>query len=269
MPAVFVHGNPETAVIWEPLLAELGRKGTICLSPPGFGSPVPAGFGSTRLEYGDWLIRELEKVGEPVDLVGHDWGGLIGWTVTALHPRLVRSLAVLGGPHPLAVRSAIVRDPRGQGLATVSYALGFQVPRLPERTLLADGGARVERIMAAWAGPEWAATADFAEAAEQCRRAIQVPGVAHCAMEYYRWAFRSQARPDGRRFAAAVARPAAVPVLQIHGADDPCLLPRTAAASTPWAGPDHRLHVLPDTGHFPHQERPGVTTGLLAEFLAR
>ena len=57
MPAVFVHGNPETAVIWEPLLAELGRKGTICLSPPGFGSPVPAGFGSTRLEYGDWLIR--------------------------------------------------------------------------------------------------------------------------------------------------------------------------------------------------------------------
>ena len=75
MPAVFVHGNPETAVIWEPLLAELGRKGTICLSPPGFGSPVPAGFGSTRLEYGDWLIRELEKVGEPVDLVGHDWGG--------------------------------------------------------------------------------------------------------------------------------------------------------------------------------------------------
>ena len=43
--------------------------------PAVFGSPVPAGFGSTRLEYGDWLIRELEKVGEPVDLVGHDWGG--------------------------------------------------------------------------------------------------------------------------------------------------------------------------------------------------
>ena len=98
MAAVFVHGNPETAVIWEQLLPELDRNDTICLSPPGFGAPVPDGFGSTRLEYGEWLIGELEKLGEPVDLVGHDWGGGHVMHVAMHRPDLLRSWAsdVLG-----------------------------------------------------------------------------------------------------------------------------------------------------------------------------
>jgi pimeloyl-ACP methyl ester carboxylesterase len=161
----------------------------------------------------------------------------------------------------------VVRDPRGQGRATASYALGFQLPRLPERSLRADGGARVGRIMRAWAGAGWAGSDDFAAAVAVNRQAIQLPGVVHGAMEYYRWALRSQARIEGRRFAAAVARPASVPVLQIHGADDPCLLVRTAEGSRRWAGPEHRLEVLPAIGHFPHQEDPLVVNELLAGFL--
>lgn len=42
MPAVFVHGNPETDAVWTPLLAELGRDDVVRLSPPGFGAPLPA-----------------------------------------------------------------------------------------------------------------------------------------------------------------------------------------------------------------------------------
>jgi pimeloyl-ACP methyl ester carboxylesterase len=166
------------------------------------------------------------------------------------------------------VRAAVLRDLHGQGRATASYALGFQLPRWPERSLRADDGARVARIMRAWAGPEWAASDDFAAATACYRRAIQVPGVVHCAMEYYRWAARSQLRAEGPRFAAAVARPAAVPVLQVHGALDPCLLVRTAAASRRWTGAGHEMHVQPGTGHFPHQERPSETTAVLAGFLA-
>ena len=39
-----------------------------------FGTPAPDGFGATKEEYTDWLVGELERLGEPVDLVGHDWG---------------------------------------------------------------------------------------------------------------------------------------------------------------------------------------------------
>ncbi|MBE1495954.1 pimeloyl-ACP methyl ester carboxylesterase [Amycolatopsis lexingtonensis] len=93
MPAVFVHGNPETAAVWDLLLAELApvRPDLVCLSPPGFGAPLPAGFGATRVEYRDWLIGELEAFGEPVDLVGHDLGGGHVVNVVLSRPDLVRS----------------------------------------------------------------------------------------------------------------------------------------------------------------------------------
>jgi pimeloyl-ACP methyl ester carboxylesterase len=269
---VLLHGFPEFWWSWRhqiPALAEHGYR-VVAADLRGYGDSdkPPRGYDLWTLA-GDvaGLVRAL---GEPrAHLVGHDWGGLVAWTVTALQPRLVRSLTAIGAPHPLALRSAVVRDPRGQGRATARYALGFQLPRWPERSLRADDGARVERIMRGWAGPEWAASADFAEATAQYRRAVQVPGTVHSAMEYYRWAARSQLRAEGRRFAAAVARPPTVPVLQLHGAIDPCLLVRTAAAAQRWAGPEHRLHVMPATGHFPHEERPVATTDLLLEALAR
>jgi pimeloyl-ACP methyl ester carboxylesterase len=98
VPTVFVHGNPETAAVWDPLLAELERAGSaraglICLSPPGFGAPLPAGFGATVDEYRDWLIGALEGFGEPVDLVGHDWGGAHVVNVAISRPELLRSWA--------------------------------------------------------------------------------------------------------------------------------------------------------------------------------
>jgi pimeloyl-ACP methyl ester carboxylesterase len=53
MTMVFVYGNPESEALWGPLLAELGRDDVLRLSPPGFGSPVPDGFGATVPEYRD------------------------------------------------------------------------------------------------------------------------------------------------------------------------------------------------------------------------
>ena len=268
---VLLHGFPEFWWSWRhqlPALAEGGYR-VVAADLRGYGESdkPPRGYDLWTLA-GDvaGLIRAL---GEPrAHLVGHGWGGLIAWTVTALHPRLVLSTTALAAPHPLAVRSAVVRDPRGQGLATARYAAAYQLPRWPERSLRRDGGARVARLLAAWSGPQWQESEDFAEAVGHYRRAIQVTGVVHSALEYYRWAARSQLRAEGRRFAAAAARIPAVPVLQVHGALDPCVLVETAAASRRWAGPAHELHVMPGTGHFPHEERPAASTALLGGFLS-
>ncbi len=92
--AVFVHGNPETAAVWAPLLAALGREDVDTLSPPGFGAPVPEGFGATGDEYAAWLVSELERQPEPVDLVGHDWGGGHVIRVAIERPDLIRSWAM-------------------------------------------------------------------------------------------------------------------------------------------------------------------------------
>jgi pimeloyl-ACP methyl ester carboxylesterase len=268
---VLLHGFPEFWWSWRHQLTALAEHGhrVVAVDLRGYGDSdkPPRGYDLWTLA-GDaaGLIRALGE--RRAHVVGHGWGGLVAWTVAALHPRLVLSLTTIAAPHPLAVRSAAIRDPRGQGRAAARYAAGFQLPRWPERSLRRDGGARVERIMRTWAGPEWAASDDFAAAVTQYRRAIQVTGVVHSALEYYRWAVRSQLRAEGRRFAAAVARTPTVGVLQVHGALDPYVLAATAAASQSWAGPDHHLHVMADTGHFPHEERPAETNALLTRFLS-
>lgn len=93
MTVVLVHGNPETDVIWGPLLEVLQRDDVVRLSPPGFGAPLPDDFPATMLAYRDWLEGELERLDQPVDLVGHDWGGGHVVNVVMHRPELVRSWA--------------------------------------------------------------------------------------------------------------------------------------------------------------------------------
>ena len=102
MPAVFIHGNPETSAIWAPLFDALDREDLIALSPPGFGAPVPSGWTATRAEYIGWLAEELDAIYGPIDLVGHDWGGghVLGYLLE--NAERVRSWCVdlLGIMHP-------------------------------------------------------------------------------------------------------------------------------------------------------------------------
>jgi len=102
MTAVFVHGVPETAQLWDKVRAELRDTDSVALALPGFGVPVPDGFGATMDEYADWLVGEVEAVGAPVDLVGHDWGGLLTGRLISIRPDLVRSWVsdAMGGFDP-------------------------------------------------------------------------------------------------------------------------------------------------------------------------
>ena len=90
---VLVHGNPETDAIWGPLVDALGREDVVRLSPPGFGAPLPIDFPATYVAYRDWLVDELHGIDEPIDLVGHDWGGLHVLNAVMHQPELVRSWA--------------------------------------------------------------------------------------------------------------------------------------------------------------------------------
>jgi pimeloyl-ACP methyl ester carboxylesterase len=267
---LLAHGYPEFWWSWRHQLVGLADAGfrAVAVDLRGYGDSdkPPRGYDLWTLA-GDLagLVRALGERSAAV--VGQDWGALVAWTLAALHPRLVSRLAVCAGPHPLALRRAVWSDPLGQGRASIRALATAQLPMLPERALRADGAARVERLLRARSGSGWPATEEFAEVARRTRQAMLIPAVAHCALEYQRWAVRSQARPDGRRFAAAVARPVDVPVLRVHGADDPHQLERTARASACWvAGEDH-YRVLPGVGHFPAQEAADATTALLVDFL--
>jgi len=90
-PVVLVHGNPENAAVWGPVLEALDRDDVYALSPPGFGVPLTTGFEATVSGYLGWLESQLEAFKRPVDLVGHDWGGAHVVQVAMNRPDLIRS----------------------------------------------------------------------------------------------------------------------------------------------------------------------------------
>jgi pimeloyl-ACP methyl ester carboxylesterase len=98
VPAVFVHGVPETWRVWDGIIAETGRADVVALALPGFDAPVPDGFVPTKESYADWVTARIEELGEPVDLVGHDWGSLLVQRVASTRPDLIRTWACGGGP---------------------------------------------------------------------------------------------------------------------------------------------------------------------------
>ncbi|AZP14977.1 alpha/beta hydrolase [Streptomyces aquilus] len=109
MPAILIHGVPDTHRVWNGVRRHLTRSDVEAWDLPGFGTPRPPGFGSSKEEYVDWLVERLERVGEPVDLVGHDWGCILTARVASVRPDLVRTWAGGNGPissryvwHPLA-----------------------------------------------------------------------------------------------------------------------------------------------------------------------
>ena len=75
---------------------------SVALKLPGFGCPRPDGFSATKDAYAEWVADEIKKIDEPVDLVGHDWGGGFSVRVGMKYPELVRSWVtdVAGVVHP-------------------------------------------------------------------------------------------------------------------------------------------------------------------------
>jgi pimeloyl-ACP methyl ester carboxylesterase len=98
MPAVFVHGVPDTHRVWRALIGRLRREDIVTLSLPGFGCEIPTGFDCSKEAYCDWLLRELDNIDGPIDLVAHDWGALLALRVASLEPTLIRTVAVGGAP---------------------------------------------------------------------------------------------------------------------------------------------------------------------------
>ena len=182
-----VHGVPETAAIWDRVAAALGEP-VVRLSPPGFGAPVPDGWGATVEEHRSWLVGELEALGEPVDLVGHDWGGGHVVNLVMHRPELVRSWAsdIVGVFDP---------DYVWHDLAQV-----WQTPDEGEQLVETMFGGTVEERTAQWAA---FLPTDIATSMAQA----QGPEMGRAVLSLYRSARQPATAEAGRALENARARP--------------------------------------------------------------
>jgi pimeloyl-ACP methyl ester carboxylesterase len=256
---LFLHGFPEFWWAWHNILPAVADAGfrAVAVDLRGYGASdkPPRGYdGYTLAADVTGLIRALGE--RSATVVGTGVGGLIAWAAAAFHPKLVRRLVVLAAPHPMRLRAALLTDLRGQ-LRASTRTLTFQLPRY-EHVLTRDGAARVDALLRHWGGPAWVASESFADYSRRCRKAMQIPQAAFCALEGYRWAFRSLLRLQGYRFVTLMRRPLITPTLQLHGALDTASLPRTALGSGQYVLAPYTWRLLDGVGHFPHVEAPDV-----------
>jgi pimeloyl-ACP methyl ester carboxylesterase len=197
MPAVFVHGNPESAAIWDELFTHLNRRDLIALSPPGFGAPAADDFPATSDAYRDWLAAELQRIGGSIDLVGHDWGGGHVARIAIERPELIRSWCT---------DIAGCFDP---GYVWHDMAQVWQTPGAGEAAVEGMVAAPIEGRIAQFQ------SLGLGKAAEPVARAVNAT-MARCILALY----RSAAQPKMTEWGAMLPQAAAKPGLVIIATED-------------------------------------------------
>jgi len=266
---LLLHGFPQFWWTWRAQLTALADAGFRAVAPDlrGYGASdkPPRGYDLPTLSAD--VAALVKALGErEAVVVGHDWGGLLAWTTAVLHPRRVRRLVVVSSAHPRRLRASITDARQRRALR---YALPFQWRRVPERRLTRADDDPVAELMRNWSGPAWQHTAGFAEAVDRYRAAARIPQAAYGAMEYYRWAGRSQLRPDGLRYARRMAAPVTAPTLQLHGQLDPYVLSATASGSGRYVAGGYEWRELPGVGHFLPEEAPGEVSRAIADWASQ
>ncbi len=103
-PLILLHGWPEMAYSWAPLMQPLARAGyrVIAMDIRGFGhSDAPYEVEAYRIDH---LVGDVEAVMNMLDireavLVGHDWGGIIVWHAARMIEERVRGVISICTPH--------------------------------------------------------------------------------------------------------------------------------------------------------------------------
>ena len=250
---LMLHGFPQFWWTWRRQLVSLPAAGfrAVAADLRGYGGSdkPPRGYDLvTAASDVAGLIRALGEANAIV--VGHDWGGLVAWTVAAYFPKVVRRLAVVSVAHPLRARATMFAEPFGHR-GRNGHLLAFQLPMVPERQLTKDNAELVGRMLTDWSGPGW----PDLETELVYRRAMRIPSVAHSALEYYRWFFRSTLRPDGLRYTQHMRVPIQAPTLQVHGALDTRVMPGTARGAGRHVEGPYRWRMIDGAGHYPHEEQ--------------
>jgi len=263
---LLLHGFPQFWWTWRAQLASLSAAGyrAVAADLRGYGGSdkPPRGYDLiTAASDAAGMVRALGEANAVV--VGHDWGGLVAWTMATYYPKVTRRLAVVSVAHPLRMRSTLLIDAVRRGAGS-GQTFGFQLPILPERRLVRHDALQVGRLLRAWSGPGW----PDQEAERRYRAAMCIPSVAHSALEYHRWFVRSRLRSDGMRYAHRMRAPVQAPTLQLHGALDSCVRPSTARGSGRYVDAPYRWRLIDGAGHFPQEEQAERLTAELSYWLA-
>jgi pimeloyl-ACP methyl ester carboxylesterase len=243
-PILMVHGLFTSSASWEPLLARLpeGRRG-LAIDLPGFGESIPSpGFLPSWEAFAGAVIGAADALGiDKFDLVGHSMGGGIAAVVAARRPERIRRLVLVD-----------------------AVALPFDVPlkgRLPLVPVLGEALFRLygERMFVGYFEGDV-----FHDAARMDREKVRAWfEVFEGSRAHALAALRATADPGPVTQALGSIR---APTLVVWGERD-AILSVALGRDLEKAIPGAKLHVVPDCGHAPLEERPDEACPPVVSFL--
>jgi len=252
-PVLLLHGFPQRNTSWTEIGRRLGEIGlrAVAVNQRGYSA------GARPLDVAAYAMSELvadalafiEALGGSADLVGHDFGGVVGWQVAARHPERVRTWTALSTPNQLAINEELARS--GTARERFAYIRRFREIGAAESSLLSDNAAGF-RALFGDAVPAAQVDADAAFFAQ--------PGVLTAALNWYRAMNRHDA--DG-------LPPVRVPTTFVWGSAD-LAFGREAAENTRYhVKAPYRFEALEGAGHWLLEEATDTVAEAIAEQVGR
>lgn len=254
---LLLHGFPEFWRAWEPQIEALANAGYRVWVPDqrGYGeTEKPAGVDSYRIEtLADDICALIDDhIRQRVTLVGHDWGGAIGWHVAIRNPDKLARAAILSSAHP-----TVMLEYMGKGRQRLRswYMHFFRLPAIPEWALGRKNYQALVRSL------QHEPTSTFSESdLRHYLEAWSRPGALTAMLNWYRALMRHRhnIRVDGS---------VRIPTLLIWGEHDHALGIEMAEPSA--ARCTNATLARIDAGHFLMREAMDKVNSLLLEFIAQ
>ncbi len=262
-----LHGFPDHARSFRHQLPALAAAGYRAVAPfmRGYAPtdvPLDGPYQSAALaEDAAALIEALGY--QRAVLFGHDWGAVAAYGAAVLAPERVSRLITAAVPHGTAFPTALLTNYEQQRRSW--YMFFFQTP-FADMAVPFDDYRFIDRLWADWS-PAWQAPKDEMAALKDTFRQA---GVVAAALAYYRETLNpAQQRPRLAELQARVSTaPISVRTLYFHGARDGCVGVELLAGMEQLFPQGLDTVIVPDAGHFVHQEQPEVVNARILEFLA-
>lgn len=255
---LLLHGWPQHWYEWRHVIPALsGKHRVLAMDLRGFGwSDAPSG-GYLKEDLAADVLAVLDQMGvERVKLVGHDWGGWVGFLLCLRAPERFERYLALNIVHPwIEIRKALPHAWRfWYQAAVLAPLLGYRLHR---------GGRFIRSALrlgvhdrGVWDEGTLSSFADNLAEPDRARAAVQM----------YRVFNLREAGPVVRgRYAG---KRLTVPTQMLFGTDDMAIHPSLLAGYEKHAD-DMRVEFVPDCGHFIADERPDLVAAAALAFFEK
>ncbi|MFB5661893.1 alpha/beta hydrolase [Alteribacillus sp. HJP-4] len=255
---VLLHGFPEFWYGWKTQMESLANDGYRVLAPDQRGynkSDKPSGIDSYTLnQLRDDITGLIDLYHrDQAVIIGHDWGGAVGWHIAATRPEYVKSFIPVNIPHP-AVMARVSAAYPVQWMKS-AYMVFFQLPDKPELALRSNDFQVLAQFMQNTSQPNTFSDEDM----EKYKEAWKQP---HALTAMLNW-YRAIRRGGAEGFPFPKVR---VPTRLIWGKDDSFLSVKLAKETLKICD-EGELILVDEATHWVHHEHPDIMDKLIKEFL--